>query len=63
MRNRMWEKYDLALQYRNSVSREETDAIYEEMATRLDKEVDLDSLPVEERPIITRKKARKVAGS
>jgi len=63
VRNRMWEKYDLALQYRNSVSREETDAIYKEMTARLDKEVDLDSVPVEERPIITRKKARRVGGS
>jgi len=59
-RNRMWERYDLALQYRNSVTREETDAIHEDILGRFDRTKDMDALPEEERPIIARRKARKV---
>lgn len=60
MRNEMWHKYDLALQYRNSVTREETDAIYEDMVGKFDRSKDMDSLPEEERPVISRRKARPV---
>merc|ERR1719391_12681 len=60
MRNQMWQRYDLALQYRNSVTREETDAIHEDILGRFDRTKDMDALPEEERPIIARRKARKV---
>jgi len=60
-RNEMWQRYDLALQYRNSVTREETDAILDDMAGRFERARDAESLPDEERPIISRKKARKVS--
>jgi len=59
-RNMMWQKYDLALQFRNSVTREESDAIYEDIVGRFDRSRDMDALPEEERPIIARRKARKV---
>jgi len=59
-RNMMWEKYDLALQFRNSITREESDAIYEDIVGRFDRTRDMDALPEEERPIIARRKARKL---
>ena len=59
-RNRMWERYDLAMQFRNSVTREETDAIHEDILGRFDRTRDMEALPEEERPIIARRKARKV---
>jgi len=58
-RNRMWEKFDLALQYRNSITREETDDMYKDLG-RFDRSRDMDALPEEERPIISRRKARKI---
>lgn len=62
-RNKIWQKYDLALQYRNSVTHEETDDIYKEMA-RFDRDSDATTTFVEEvKPVIARKKARKVARS
>jgi len=60
MRHRMWEKFDLQLQYRHSITKEETNIIYEDAVGRFDRSRDMEALPQEERPIITRKKARKV---
>jgi len=60
-RNNVWEKYDLALQFRNSVTREETETVYRDMSGQYDNETDTVVIREDKAPAISRKKNRRVA--